>query len=59
MRVLFMNGIHPSIEISEVGFIVHMKWHVFMLLKFYLEKRKDDFVLHMNEMYSSYMLGHI
>lgn len=38
-----MNEIHPSIEISEVGFIVHMQWHVFMLLKFYSEKRKDGF----------------
>jgi len=38
-----MNGMHPSIEISEAGFIVHMKWHVFMFLKFYLEKRKDGF----------------
>ena len=38
-----MNGMHPSIEISEVGFIVHMKSHVFMVLKFYLEKRKYGF----------------
>lgn len=38
-----MNGMYPRIEISEVGFVVHMKWHVFMLLKFYSERRKDRF----------------